>query len=57
VEPAVKFAELPFDVDRARVEMITFEADRLAPAQSGVADGDDHGEVLVPARHQGGPFR
>ena len=56
VEPAVEFAELPLDVDLAGVEVAAFEADRLAPAQAGVADGDDHGEVLVPAGHQGGPL-
>ena len=57
VEAAVEFAELPLDVDLARVEVVAFEADRLASAQTGVADGEDHGEVLVPASHQGGPFR
>jgi hypothetical protein len=56
VEPAVELAELPFDVDLARVEAAAFEADGLAPAQAGVPDGEDHGEVLVPARHQGGSF-
>ena len=56
VEPAIEFAELPFDVDLAGPEVAAFEADRLAPAQARVADGEDHGEVLVPAGHQGGPF-
>ena len=56
VEPAVEFAELPLDVDLAGVEVVAFQADRLAPAQAGVADGEDHGEVLVPAGQQGGPF-
>jgi len=57
VEAAVEFTKLPFDVDLAGVEVAAFEADGLAPAQSGVADGEDHGEILVPAGHQGGPFR
>ncbi len=54
VELAVEFAELPLDVDLAGVEAAAFEADRLALAQAGVRDGEDHGEVLVPARHQRG---
>jgi hypothetical protein len=32
VEPAVEFAELPLDVDLAGPEVVTFEADRFAPA-------------------------
>jgi hypothetical protein len=56
VEAAVEFAELPLDANLAGVEVVTFEADGLAPAQSGVPDGEDHGEVLVPTGHQGGPF-
>ena len=31
VEPAVELAELPFDVDLARVQVVAFQADRLAP--------------------------
>ena len=54
VELAVEFAELPFDVDLGRVSVGVFQADRLAPPQAGVADGEDHGEVLVPARQQCG---
>ena len=33
VEPAVEFAELPFDVDLARVQVVAFQPDRLAPAR------------------------
>jgi hypothetical protein len=44
-------------VDLAGVEVAAFQADRLAPAQAGVPDGEDHGEVLVAASEQRGPFR
>src|SRR6266702_4710759 len=56
VKLAVEFAELPFDVDLAREGEVALQADRLAPPEAGVADCDDHGEVLAPAREQRGPF-
>ena len=56
VEPAVEFAELPFDMDLARVQVFAFQPDRLAPAHPGVGDGKDHGEVVVPAGQQRGPL-
>ena len=56
VERAPDLAELPLDVDLVVVNVVAFEADRLAPAQAGVGDGDDHGEVLVPAGQQRGPL-
>ena len=56
VERAADLAELPLDVDLIVVDVIAFEADRLAPAQAGVSDRDHHGEVLVPAGQQRGPL-
>ena len=49
VEGAAKLPELPLDVDLAGVRVPGFQADRLAPAQAGVGDRDDHGEVVVAA--------
>jgi hypothetical protein len=57
VECAPKLAELPLDVDLARVGVLGFQADRLAPAQAGVGDRDDHGEVVGAAGQQRGPLR
>ena len=34
VEPAVELAELPFDMDLARAEVVAFQADRFAPPQA-----------------------
>jgi len=54
VEGAADLAELPLDVDLVLMDLVAFQADRLAPAHSGVGDRDDHGEVLVLAGQQGG---
>ena len=56
VKDAVDLAELPFDMNLALAEVVTFEADGLPPAQAGVADRDDQGEVVVPAGQQRGAF-
>jgi hypothetical protein len=48
-EAAAQLAELPFDVDLVGVEVVALQADDLAPAQAGVGDGDEHGELLVAA--------
>jgi hypothetical protein len=56
VEGAPKLTKLPLDVDLAGVRMLAFEADHLAPAHPGVGDRDDHGEVVVAAGQQRGPF-
>ena len=53
---AVEFAQLPFDVDLAGVQVAAFQADGLAPAQAGVGDRDEHGEVAGAAGQQGGAF-
>ena len=56
MERAADLAELPLDVDLVVVDVVAFQADRLAPPHPGVGDGDDHGEVLVPAGQQRGPL-
>src|SRR5215471_4917580 len=56
VEGAAELSELPLDVDLAGVRVPGFQADRLAPAQAGVGDRDDHGEVLATAREERGPL-
>jgi hypothetical protein len=56
VEDAAELAELPLDVDRFGVEVLAFQADRLTPPHTGVANGDDHGEVVVAAGQQRGAF-
>jgi hypothetical protein len=56
VKYAPELAKLPLDVDLARVCVLAFQADRLAPAQPGIGDRDDHGEVLVLAGQQRGPL-
>ena len=38
------------------MDVVAFQADRLAPPQAGIGDRDDHGEVLVPAGQQRGPL-
>jgi hypothetical protein len=43
-------------VDLAGVEVVTLQADDLAPAQAGVGDGDEHRELLAAAGQEGGPF-
>ena len=54
VKRAPDLAELPLDVDLVVVDVVALQADRLAPAQAGVGDGDDHGEVLSPAGQERG---
>jgi hypothetical protein len=49
VEGAAKLPKLPLNMDLAGVRVSGFQADRLAPAHAGVADRDDHGEVVVVA--------
>jgi hypothetical protein len=56
VEPAVDLVELPFNVDLAGEDVAALQADRLTPAQAGVADRDDQGEVVVAAGQQSGAF-
>lgn len=56
MEPAVDLVELPFDVDLAGAGVVALQADRLAPAQAGVADRDDQIEVVVAAGQQRGPL-
>ncbi|HET9895172.1 MAG TPA: hypothetical protein VFQ44_09575 [Streptosporangiaceae bacterium] len=53
VEGPVDFAELPFDMDLAAVQVRAFQADALSPSQPGVAEGHDQREVVVAARKQG----
>ena len=50
VKPAAELEELPFEVDLAGPDEVALQAYGLAPAHPGVGDGDDHREVLVPAR-------
>ena len=57
VECTAKLAKLPLDVDLARVRVLSFQADHLAPAQAGVGDRDDHDEVVGAAGQQRGPLR
>ena len=56
MERAPDLAQLPLDVDLIVVDVVAFQADRLAPPHPGVGDRDDHGEVLVPAGQQRGPL-
>src|SRR5262249_14437562 len=56
-EAPAQLAKLPLDVDLGGVRVPGFQADRLAPAQPGVGDRDDHGEVVVAAGQQRGSFR
>jgi hypothetical protein len=54
VEAAADLPELPLDVDQRREEQIALQAGRLAPPHPGVADRDQHGELVVPAGQQRG---
>jgi len=56
VERAPDLTELPLDADLCGVGVLAFQAGHLAPAQPGVGDRDDHGEVVGTAGQQHGPF-
>jgi hypothetical protein len=46
----------PWQAGLASASVATFQPNGLAPPQPGVADRDDHGEILVPAGYQRGPL-
>ena len=54
VEAAADLPELPLDVDQRWEQEVALQADRLAPPHAGVADREQHGELVVPAGQQRG---